>query len=742
MGVKGLKSFLENNIDLLSTSIELRNTQLVLDANNVLLELFAKANQDKNSESYKSNIYGANLVAYGEVVRRFFTHLRRCKIEPLLVVDGCPTPRKEITKEEAERREAEYTNAILEQKEEQEAQEAMAERERERLERERLERGDRSSPPSHACFIAIAQTQSDTTASKARTLSGRSSQQLRGIDAMNEFSMTRQSIIRYDMIRHVFFDKAKEGGFKIIPTVYDADQEMAHMANELNCPVLTNDSDFMIFDLKRGFILMDLFDAGNQGFDRESESFTIRCQVFSQTRITRLLTGLDKRTIPLLSVLVGNDYIQARNFDYVVRQLCSGPYRGPLKTRNNVSHKQIAKLLEWMRDKTLKQCVNLILELAGRSTDRLELFKSIASILKCYNTKERYNFHSEIEKALPSITNGFVTVNPAAYLKRIMAYGSHMQLVLDLIFSTDHVTELGAGVLGQKSPLYVKSRPISLALVLLRPNVLLGMNESLKKWEAHKYQHYMHDLIDGQLVKVVSEQIDFLTGFGSLTLLNCYTIIMMDAKEKRIMAMACFHTDAGEMNKMRQALAPVFRDDFLSEAVVCFTLVRYIRNETGKIPAMAFVNALLLSIFHYAHLRGRLSYEMRRVDFYYLDWFTRLNATFSKHRTTKSNYKQITHSIRELVSAYEGYSLINTLLDSPIHSFSMGKFFNSTLIFNLTRIFRAKKFAMRVMCGDVHQLVRCSAKIHELCSSLHKAKYPLYPHFAPGWVPPLEGEAL
>ena len=79
----------------------------------------------------------------------------------------------------------------------------------------------------------------------------------------------------------------------------EADQEIASLANLWDCPVISNDSDFFIFDLKQGYIPL-------KHLDWSSEPLT--ADLFKSEKLSRHL-NIPKDLLPLLASLLGNDYV-------------------------------------------------------------------------------------------------------------------------------------------------------------------------------------------------------------------------------------------------------------------------------------------------------------------------------------------------------------------------------------------------------------------------------------------------
>uniref|UniRef100_A0AAQ5XTZ5 Asteroid homolog 1 n=1 Tax=Amphiprion ocellaris TaxID=80972 RepID=A0AAQ5XTZ5_AMPOC len=86
----------------------------------------------------------------------------------------------------------------------------------------------------------------------------------------------------------------------------DADREIAALASEWNCPVLSGDSDFYIFDLPAGLLPFCYFQWKNVKEDG-SQSF-ITCKTYHISRFSTVFK-IQQQLLPTFAVLGGNDYV-------------------------------------------------------------------------------------------------------------------------------------------------------------------------------------------------------------------------------------------------------------------------------------------------------------------------------------------------------------------------------------------------------------------------------------------------
>uniref|UniRef100_A0A3B3UQ56 Protein asteroid homolog 1-like n=1 Tax=Poecilia latipinna TaxID=48699 RepID=A0A3B3UQ56_9TELE len=93
----------------------------------------------------------------------------------------------------------------------------------------------------------------------------------------------------------------------------EADQEIAALASEWCCPVLSNDSDFFVFDLPAGFLPISHF-LWREVRQSGSQS-SICCRRYCTSSFCSFF-GLRRQLLPTFAALAGNDYVKLRGIDW------------------------------------------------------------------------------------------------------------------------------------------------------------------------------------------------------------------------------------------------------------------------------------------------------------------------------------------------------------------------------------------------------------------------------------------
>ena len=315
MGVRGLSTFIDNNQKLLSHH-RLRDTKVVIDGNNLYHFLFYH---------YRvSHQYGGDYDHYARKCKRFFTLLRKCGVEPIIVFDGGydPDDRKLPT--------------ILTRM------------------RDRRGFAEQICSTGHGTILPIL-------ASEA----------------------FRQVLVELEIL-HLSCD-------------FEADDDIAILANDLDCPVMSNDSDFFVYDLKAGYIPLDYINLTLCVYDTEtaeecictldkelkqSEYMYIPVKFYHRDKFIDIFQNKGTYVIPLLATLLGNDYLDTSDLSGFYSKLpipkTSRKFFFSPKTQT-----RLATVIHWLNDTSgLDPCVEFVIaQIRNDKQDKVktEIYKSVQS---------------------------------------------------------------------------------------------------------------------------------------------------------------------------------------------------------------------------------------------------------------------------------------------------------------------------------------------------------------------------
>ncbi|XP_019853348.1 PREDICTED: protein asteroid homolog 1-like [Amphimedon queenslandica] len=99
----------------------------------------------------------------------------------------------------------------------------------------------------------------------------------------------------------VFCETLKELGVEFIFADGDADRDTARIANHYNCPVVANDSDYFIFNLKAGYIPLNCLYWDQQ---------PVKAKLYERDQFTKKFFNHDRNLIYLIPAIMGNDFMK------------------------------------------------------------------------------------------------------------------------------------------------------------------------------------------------------------------------------------------------------------------------------------------------------------------------------------------------------------------------------------------------------------------------------------------------
>ena len=170
----------------------------------------------------------------------------------------------------------------------------------------------------------------------------------------------------------------------------EADAAIASLANAWNCPVLTSDSDFYIFDIEVGYIPLNFLKWQSNG---------LTARIF-QRRYLAQHFGILPELLPLFASLVGNDYVSLEVLE---------PLNRALKLRGKeAKFSGIAKILS--RSNTETVALKSALQRVSSHESRDQLEKAVERSLWEYAITEsnlsRYFERGEVFSSLKTENKG------------------------------------------------------------------------------------------------------------------------------------------------------------------------------------------------------------------------------------------------------------------------------------------------------------------------------------------------
>uniref|UniRef100_A0A0K8T5C4 Protein asteroid n=1 Tax=Lygus hesperus TaxID=30085 RepID=A0A0K8T5C4_LYGHE len=184
------------------------------------------------------------------------------------------------------------------------------------------------------------------------------------------------------LMRKAMREKLMDMGIVVLQTDLEADSEIAALAKIYHAPVLSNDSDYFIFDV--------LYIPIPTLIHHNGTNSKIRCKIFKKDKFVRHL-NLDRAKLPLLAVVLGNDYIPRSAFRSFLGQIKLDRSR-----QDAYSQKVIAGMIRWLKAESVESALHKILS-CMRSRARQALRQKIIKIMRGYT-----NLTTVLENYIPN----------------------------------------------------------------------------------------------------------------------------------------------------------------------------------------------------------------------------------------------------------------------------------------------------------------------------------------------------
>ena len=267
----------------------------------------------------------------------------------------------------------------------------------------------------------------------------------------------------------------------------EADPDIASLARDWKCPVLSNDSDFFIFDVKGGFIPLSSFDVDH-----------LTARIFYRSNLARYF-GIREELLPLFASLLGNDYVSweaLKSFNRTIWTLFSDGRRG-----KEVRFLGVASLLSQFSDSiTETKAFEFALELIEPGESRERLKQAVEYSLQEYTVTKSNVLNYFRDEAVCSLLRTQNNLELDEEVLRTFREGK---------FSTDSMSSLAAGKVFLRVQVEDResrsSNQCSMSLRQLAYDILSDEGRNMKKveeWDREALQ--------------LSTQILSLTMMGSL----------------------------------------------------------------------------------------------------------------------------------------------------------------------------------------------------------------------------------
>ncbi|VEN64576.1 unnamed protein product [Callosobruchus maculatus] len=215
---------------------------------------------------------------------------------------------------------------------------------------------------------------------KMKTIINRLKNRIKAVENMS--GVGENSSVFSLFIWEILRDIGHKWEVKMVQCDLEADTDIANIARRLGCPVLSFDSDFYIFDgLYIPFTRLDMTVRRNIDLSTKTSYNFLYCQIYNIDKFLCSYGRIDKSNLPLLAVLLGNDYVKQSTFSMFYQNLevhnCHGRH-------SSESQNRIKSVLVWLQNETRESAIRKVLGWY-RKEKREKILESINNAIKGYN---------------------------------------------------------------------------------------------------------------------------------------------------------------------------------------------------------------------------------------------------------------------------------------------------------------------------------------------------------------------
>lgn len=485
----------------------------------------------------------------------------------------------------------------------------------------------------------------------------------------------------------VFVEVLVDMQVKVIRSIFEADGDVAMVGNILGCPVVSNDSDFYIFDLKNGYIALDSirFQQIQTFSDGENSFKCILCDRFVHSYFLNPHPGLDPQMLPLLSCIIGNDYIASETFKHI----CASGSGG--STSRKEKKKRMERLLAWLAGRSLEEGKKNVIQQISRTSREaaalqldkaLELYSRASESDPCpLNHLNRNECDSNHVSLMPEGSQ----LSESIIIEHIQAF--HDSSLLNLVTTnkvfldpqSEHFSTASSYSSARKLIIYYCS--------MLRPTDESEMEVTVyERTEANIGEDSFRVVtkLDGTLIP-------------SITSVEGLTVV-----ERRNLLLKFLDSHEDITSNITSKLGELSLDDDSISLVSSFVVVlNYTISNSEESVTAESVIALVICLIYYEIIATNKKNKM-------IECVQKLTMKSLFEKLTKKPSKtsildtRIVHFNSQFQSVILFFSRINRLLKLPFSEIQVHRFLNGVLYYNLVSELRKKddpfQFVNRLFC--------------------------------------------
>lgn len=209
---------------------------------------------------------------------------------------------------------------------------------------------------------------------KLKTVYDRMEQRIRLAKNLN--AVTEGGLNMFPLfVRELFKDIVLRLNLKAVKCDFEGDYEIACVARILGCPAMSYDSDFYLFDVEYiPFSTVEL-----QACVNKEKVKYVPCKMYKLERFLNSFGGLNRSNLPLLGILLGNDYIRRSTFNSFYEHIKLAKRKGVRSDQQ----RRIFAIVNWLKHETFESALAKILGRMKAKRRRL-ISRRIKQIAKGY----------------------------------------------------------------------------------------------------------------------------------------------------------------------------------------------------------------------------------------------------------------------------------------------------------------------------------------------------------------------
>ncbi|XP_075068538.1 single-strand DNA endonuclease ASTE1 [Mixophyes fleayi] len=231
------------------------------------------------------------------------------------------------------------------------------------------------------------------------------------------------------LVREVHIQVLKKLQVPFVQSFAEADREIVALANLWNCPVLTFDSDFCIFDIKAGYCPQNSFQWKNIVSLKAHHERYISARCFSVQRFCEYFNNLNMSLLPLFAALMGNDYI---NLSALETFFSSVHLPSGNSSHGGRKHARICGLLNWLSGfADVEEAMDNVLKYL-RLKDRDSVRQLLYSAMEEYSLCDTVNLEHYFQRG-SYVSPTAVKLNLPDWVQQALARGELSPLLSDAL---------------------------------------------------------------------------------------------------------------------------------------------------------------------------------------------------------------------------------------------------------------------------------------------------------------------